>query len=125
MASINVAGRLAGKTAIITGASASAIASFGSHRLILRIGGGSGYGAGIAKLFAKQGAKVVVADINENGGKNTVQSMPENMRFHKTNVTIENDWKSLVEATQDHFGGIDCLINNAGTTYRNKERLSP
>lgn len=71
-------------------------------------------------MFADQGAKVVVADINIDGGRRTVSDRPESMRFHETNVAKENDWKSLVEATQDAFGGIDCLVNNAGTTYRNK-----
>ena len=71
-------------------------------------------------MFAEQGAKVVVADVNEDGGKRTVQAMPDSMKFHKTNVTKESDWKKLVEATQEAFGGINCLVNNAGTTYRNK-----
>lgn len=67
---------------------------------------------------------MVVADINENGGKQTVDVMPESMKFHKADVTKEQDWKLLVEATQDTFGGIDCLVNNAGTTYRNKASIS-
>ena len=64
-----------------------------------------------------------MADINENGGNHTVQSVPDRMRFHQTDVTKEGDWKELVEATGKAFGGIDCLVNNAGTTYRNKESL--
>lgn len=66
----------------------------------------------------------MVADINENGGKQTVDSMPDSMKFHYTNVAKEKDWKSLVEATQDVFGKIDCLVNNAGTTYKNKASRS-
>ena len=66
---------------------------------------------------------MVVADINEDGGKRTVAAMPDSMRFHKTNVAKESDWKRLVEATQTAFGSINCLVNNAGTTYRNKGRL--
>ncbi|KAL8797431.1 MAG: hypothetical protein Q9182_007195 [Xanthomendoza sp. 2 TL-2023] len=101
MSSIAKAGRLAGKVAIVTG-------------------GGSGYGAGIARRFAEQGAKVVVADINEDGGRRTVEAMPDRMKFHPANVAKEHDWKTLVEVAQDAYGGIDCLVNNAGTTYRNK-----
>lgn len=71
-------------------------------------------------MFAEQGAKVVVADINEDGGKRTVQAMPDSMRFHRANVTQESDWRGLVEATKSRFGSIHCLVNNAGTTYRNK-----
>ena len=65
---------------------------------------------------------MIVADINKNGGKQTVDAMPESMKFHNTNVAKETDWKLLVEATQDAFGRIDCLVNNAGTTYKNKVR---
>ena len=88
-------------------------------------GGGSGYGAGIAKAFADQGAKVVVADINEKGGRQTADAMPESIKFHKMNVAKELDWKQLVKATKDAFGGIDCLVNNAGTTYPNKVSRKP
>lgn len=61
-----------------------------------------------------------MADINEDGGKRTVQAMPDSMRFRKANVAKESDWKQLVEATKVEFGGINCLVNNAGTTHRNK-----
>ena len=67
---------------------------------------------------------MVVADINENGGKQTVDASPESMKFHRADVTKATDWKLLVEATQDTFGGIDCLVNNAGTTYKNKASIS-
>ena len=63
---------------------------------------------------------MIVADINEDSGKWTVDSMPESMTFHYTNVIKEKDWKSLVEFAQDTFGRIDCLVNNAGTMYKNK-----
>ena len=46
--------------------------------------------------------------------------MPDRMRFHQMDVTKQNDWDALAEATHDVFGGIDCLVNNAGATYRNK-----
>ncbi|KAL8947891.1 MAG: hypothetical protein Q9222_005866 [Ikaeria aurantiellina] len=84
------------------------------------LGGGSGFGAGIAKTFAEQGAKVLVADINEAGGTRTVESSPDRMKFHLADVAKQEDWKSLVSATETAFGRIDCLVNNAGTTYRNK-----
>ena len=62
----------------------------------------------------------MVADINENGGKQTADSMPGSIKFHKTNVAKQDDWNLLLEATQNAFGGVDCLVNNAGTTYPNK-----
>ncbi|CAK7231244.1 hypothetical protein SBRCBS47491_007865 [Sporothrix bragantina] len=96
--------RLAGKVAIVTG-------------------GGSGYGAGIARRFAQEGAKVVVADINEDGARSTAQSLPDAMSFLKVNVTDKSDWQRLLDTTEQRYGRIDCLVNNAGTTYKNKPTL--
>ena len=62
----------------------------------------------------------MVADINESGGRNTEKAMPENIRFHRTDITQKRDWDTLIATTQDVFGGVDCLVNNAGTTYPNK-----
>ena len=87
---------------------------------LIWVGGGSGYGAGIAQRFAREGAKVVVADINEAGGQKIANSVPEMMSFHKTNVAKKDDWDLLLEKAYKSFGRIDCLVNNAGTTYRNK-----
>ncbi|KAF2114270.1 oxidoreductase [Lophiotrema nucula] len=95
------AARLAGKVAIITG-------------------GGSGYGAGIALRFAREGAKVIVADINEDGGRKTASASPDNMSFFKTNVTQASDWQKLLDTAESRYGPVTTLINNAGTSYRNK-----
>lgn len=71
-------------------------------------------------LLAGPGAKVIVADINEEGGKNTAQDNPDAMSFFRANVAKEEDWHRLMEAAQSRYGRIDCLVNNAGTTYKNK-----
>jgi NAD(P)-dependent dehydrogenase (short-subunit alcohol dehydrogenase family) len=84
------------------------------------LGGGSGYGAGIAKRFAQEGAKVVIADINVDGGRRVAQTFSDQMIFHKTNVAREEDWHSLMKEATKAFGRVDCLVNNAGTTYKNK-----
>jgi NAD(P)-dependent dehydrogenase (short-subunit alcohol dehydrogenase family) len=90
--------RLAGKVAIISG---------GAH----------GMGAEEAKLFGREGAKVVIADVLEEEGKKLEaeinQSGGEAM-FMRTDVTSEADWKRLVEATVARFGKLDILVNNAG-----------
>ena len=67
----------------------------------------------------------MIADINEDAGKRAAEAKPDSMKFHKTNVTQERDWRTLLEATQDAFGGLDCLVNNAGTTYKNKVSSVP
>jgi NAD(P)-dependent dehydrogenase (short-subunit alcohol dehydrogenase family) len=93
--------RLAGKVAIVTG-------------------GGSGFGEGIAKLFAEEGCRVVVADIDPVGGERVAAYHPRSMYFIKMDVAREEDWENLIENTLDKFGRLDICVNNAGTSYRNK-----
>ena len=90
--------RLANKVAIITGAS-------------------SGIGRASAILFAKEGAKVVVADINDAGGEETVlaiKSSSGEALFIHNDVTKASDAENMIKVTKDKFGKIDILFNNAG-----------
>ena len=91
-------GRLDGKVAIITGA-------------------GSGQGAAEAKLFAAEGAKVVVADINTGGAEATAASIGANAIALTLDVADEASWAAAVDKTLATFGKIDILVNNAGV-YR-------
>ena len=86
----------------------------------LLVGGGSGYGAGIARRFAQEGAKVLIADIDAEGGKRVAQEMPDNISFLEMNVAKQDDWDKLMATAESRYGAIDCLVNNAGTTYKNK-----
>jgi NAD(P)-dependent dehydrogenase (short-subunit alcohol dehydrogenase family) len=87
--------RLASKVAIISGAA-------------------SGMGAITARLFAKEGAKVVIADQLENEGRAVADSIGTAARFEKLDVTDEESWAAVVAATQKAFGKLDILVNNAG-----------
>ncbi len=90
--------RLAGKVAIISG---------GAH----------GMGAEEAKLFAREGAKVVVADVTDDEGKRVEAEIAESggeAMFVHTDVTSEEDWKQIVESTVSRYGNLDILVNNAG-----------
>ncbi|KAM0554880.1 hypothetical protein ACHAPJ_006615 [Fusarium lateritium] len=90
-------------------------------------GGGSGFGEGIATLFAEEGAKVVILDINQPGGERVtadIQKAGHNALFIKTDVTKAENWNSAVEMAIAEYGKIDVLVNNAGWTYRNKDTLS-
>jgi len=88
-------------------------------------GGGSGYGEGIATRFANEGATVIIADINDEGGRRVASTLPSSMTFHHANVAKEEDWKSLMAMAHEKYGHVDILINNAGTSYKNKVRFSP
>jgi 3-oxoacyl-[acyl-carrier protein] reductase len=90
--------RLADKVAIITGA-------------------GSGIGRASAYLFAKEGARVAVADINDAGGEETVATIKAeggDAIFVHTDVAKGSDIQRLVKATKEKFGRIDIFFNNAG-----------
>ena len=94
--------RLKGKVAIITGA-------------------GSGFGAGIAKRFAEEGAKVVVVDIDEKNGSRVARELDAS--FIKADVTRGADWARLVKECISGAGRLDVVVNNAGWTHRNKPYL--
>ncbi len=80
-------------------------------------GGGSGMGAVACSLFAKEGAKVVVADVAEKQGNETLQgirSQGGQAIFIKADVSRESDCKAMVEQAAKIYGGLDVLYNNAG-----------
>ena len=86
--------------------------------VVIITGGAQGIGRGIALAYAKCGAKVVIADINLDTGKeieNELQTLGYSSLFVHTDVSKEHDIISLMKQTVDHFGAIDILINNAGT----------
>jgi 3(or 17)beta-hydroxysteroid dehydrogenase len=87
--------RLAGKVAIISGAA-------------------SGMGAATARMFAREGAQVVIADVMEHDGMQVAEAIGAAARFEKLDVTKEEDWGAVMAATTRHFGKLDVLVNNAG-----------
>lgn len=89
-------------------------------------GGGSGFGEGISKRFAAEGCQVIVNDINVDGGERVVSEIKSSggqAAFVKGNVAVDADWASLLKATIDQFGHLNIVINNAGTTHRNKPMI--
>lgn len=96
--------RLAGKTAIITGAAA-------------------GFGEGMAKRFAEEGANVVVADLNHKGAETVAAAIGKKAIAVEVDVSRKRDIDAMVAAAMDAFGRIDIMINNAGFTHRNGSML--
>lgn len=88
-------GRLDGKVAVITG-------------------GASGLGEGTVRRFVEEGARVVVADIQEEAAHELVASLGDATRFCRTDVTEEADIEAAVSAAVAEFGRLDCMFNNAG-----------
>lgn len=84
-------------------------------------GGGSGIGRGICLKFAKEGARVVIADINMAGAEETLQLVKEiggEAICIKADVTSLEDTENMVAVTVKEFGSIDILVNNAGTDIK-------
>ncbi len=87
------------------------------NKIAIITGSGSGIGRSSAELFAKEGAKVVVADIDKIGGEETVELIKKNggeAIFVKTDVTKEDEVKNLVDSAVKEFGGLNIIFNNAG-----------
>lgn len=88
-----------------------------ADRVAVVTGAASGIGKAAAKLLAAEGAKVVVADINEVGGFETVsdiQAAGGEAVFHGVNTASYDSVKELVESAQHSYGRIDVMFNNAG-----------
>ena len=88
-----------------------------SNKVAIVTGGGQGIGEAIAKVYAKEGAKVVIADISMENATKVAQEIKENggeaLPF-KADVTQKNDVKKMVEFTINNYGHLDCACNNAG-----------
>ena len=81
-------------------------------------GGVGGLGTGIAEKFIKEGAKVIITDLAEELGQKTAGEIKA--EFVKADVTKKADWENVVKQADEKFGRLDIVVNNAGTTYRNK-----
>ncbi|QTL05675.1 SDR family oxidoreductase [Aquabacter sp. L1I39] len=86
-------------------------------------GAASGFGAEIARMFAREGAKVTIMDLNGDGAAQVAAEIGPAAIAVKGDVTSRADVEAAVKAAQDHGGKLDIVINNAGWTHRNKPLL--
>ncbi|MEQ8842161.1 MAG: SDR family oxidoreductase [Acidimicrobiales bacterium] len=82
-------------------------------RVAVVTGGGDGIGAGIARVFAREGAKVVIGEINERTGAAVAEEIGDAASFIRTNAGDRSDCEAMVQHAVDHFGKLDILVNNA------------
>ena len=91
-------GDLDGKVAIITGAA-------------------RGQGAAAARLFVEEGARVVIADVNDADGKELAQELGDAAYYRHLDVSAEDEWSTVVGEAVDTLGRLDILVNNAGVLH--------
>ncbi|MCO5063363.1 MAG: SDR family oxidoreductase [Rhizobiaceae bacterium] len=96
--------RLKDKVAIVTGAA-------------------SGFGEGMARRFAEEGARVVVADVNTVGAERVATEIGGDAIWTQTDVSQRSEFAEMVDAAMAAFGRIDIMVNNAGYTHRNGSLL--
>ena len=97
-----------------------------NQKVAIVTGGASGFGAAIARRLSQAGAAVMVADLNAEGGQRMAAELSAaGGRAHAVacDVASEADYKHMVETTLAQLGGLDIVVNNAGTTHRNKPAL--
>jgi NAD(P)-dependent dehydrogenase (short-subunit alcohol dehydrogenase family) len=98
-------GELAGKVAIVTG-------------------GASGIGRATVELFVKEGANVVIADVNADGGEDLSDALGDAAAFKRTDVSSADDVQAAVDFAVDRFGGLHVMFNNAGIAGTSRRFLS-
>jgi 3-oxoacyl-[acyl-carrier protein] reductase len=96
--------RLKGKTAMVTG-------------------GASGFGRGIAEAFGREGANVVILDLNQAGAQEVASAISNHALAIEGDVTKKSDIERAVAHTVEQFGRLDIVVNNAGWTHVNQPML--
>lgn len=92
-------GRLEGKVALVTG-------------------GASGIGAETARVFAREGAKVAVSDVNDMAGRDVAAAIGDAALYAHLDTRFEDEWQAVVARTVESFGRLDILVNAAGVPGR-------
>ncbi len=93
------------------------------NKVAIVTGAASGFGEGIAKRFAEEGARVVVADLNFKGAERVAGEIGDAAVAVQVDVSQRAEIERMVALAVDAFGRIDTMVNNAGYTHRNGDLL--
>jgi 3-oxoacyl-[acyl-carrier protein] reductase len=93
------------------------------HKIAIVTGAGGGFGEGIAQAYVKEGARVVVADINSTAAQRVASSLGAHASAFTCDVSQASQVQALVAHCVSQFGVPDIVVNNAGTTHKNRPML--
>ena len=85
------------------------------NQVAIVTGGAKGIGAGIARAFIREGARVIIADLDEEAASHLCKELGAGASFHRTDVSDSLQVQSLIESTVEIGGRLDIVVNNAGT----------
>lgn len=83
-------------------------------KVVLLTGGANGMGENHARRLVREGAKLVLTDVDAEGGEKLAASLGEEAHFVRHDVSNEADWDAAIAVTREHFGALHGLVNNAG-----------
>ncbi|GJM36817.1 MAG: 3-alpha-hydroxysteroid dehydrogenase [Acidimicrobiales bacterium] len=89
-------------------------------QVVIVSGSAGGQGAAEVRVLAAQGARVMVADVDDAAGQAVADDIGDSARYHHLDVRSEADWRSALAATEDAFGAVTGLVNNAGVSGQPK-----
>jgi len=92
-------------------------------KIAIVTGAGGGFGEAIAKLYAEEGAQVAVVDLRGDAAERVAQEIGQQAIAIAADVSRKDDVDRLTARTLEAFGGLDIVVNNAGTTHRNQPML--
>ncbi len=94
------------------------------NKVAIVTGAASGFGAEIARCYVREGAKVVIADLNEAGAQKVATELGQAAVAVKCDVSKRADVDRAVALALEKFGGVDIVVNNAGYTHKNQPFLN-
>ena len=93
------------------------------NKIAIVTGAGGGFGEGVAQAYVREGARVVVADINAEAARRVASALGVHASAFTCDVTQKSQVEALVQHCVNTFGAPDIVVNNAGTTHKNRPML--